>query len=110
MLSTGVNFKIYFTSDHGERLGYRDDNFKYGHSELDFEVAKIPLLIFSNRKIKVENIPINHYQIGKMVLEDLGYKLNNPNDDKSTYFINGLKLNGEAGFINYQISSIHVKY
>jgi len=105
MSSTHKNFRVYFTSDHGERLGGRDDNFKYGHSELDFEVAKVPFLIYSNKPIDIKKEPINHYQIGKMILKDLGYKLDNPNDNGQTYYINGLNRGGKSGFLEYNLSN-----
>jgi KDO II ethanolaminephosphotransferase len=103
MSSTKSNFRLYFTSDHGERLGYSDDNFKYGHSELDFEVSKVPLLIYSNRRVDVKKEITNHYKIGKMVLRDIGYRVYNQNDDNSSYFINGLNRDGKAGFLKYNI-------
>jgi len=30
-----------------KRLGYKDDNFKYGHSELDFERLQRVLLLYT---------------------------------------------------------------
>jgi len=98
----GGDFKLYFISDHGERLGYRDDNFKYGHSELDFEVAKTPLLIYSNRDLNISGRFRNHYRVGESILKDLGFRLINPNDNR-TYYINGLNIAGGGGFLEYRL-------
>jgi len=105
MLDTNLDFKIYFTSDHGERLGYSDDHFKYGHSELDLEVAKVPFLVFSNRKVSLKKELTNHYKIGKIILNDLGYTLQNSNNDKTHYYINGLNIAGRAGFLEYTLDN-----
>lgn len=99
------DIKLYYISDHGERLGYADDNYKYGHSELSFEVAKTPLLIYSNRKLNIEGRFKNHYIVGKEILRDLGYTLINPNNSSSTYYINGLNISGRGGFLKYNIKS-----
>ncbi len=105
LLSTKKDFKLYFVSDHGERLGYRDDNYKYGHSELDFEVAKVPFFLFSNREINLKREITNHYKVGKIILNDLGYRLINPNNDFTHYYINGLNIVGEAGFLTYTFNN-----
>jgi len=95
------NIKLYYISDHGERLGYIDDNYKYGHSELSFEVAKTPLLIYSNRDLDIKRKFKNHYIVGKEILKDLGYILINPNEN-NIYYINGLNINGRGGFLEYK--------
>ncbi len=74
-------------------------SFKYGHSELDFEVAKSPLIIYSNKKIYIDNKLRNHYIIGKAISRDLGFNIINPNGlITKTYYINGLNIYGKVDF------------
>lgn len=105
--NTGENFKIYFTSDHGERLGYKDDKFKYGHSELDIEVAKVPFIIYQNRSLNMKEQKVSHYQIGKMIAKDLGFTLINENEHNDTYFLNGVNITGKSGYIKYNLNEIN---
>ncbi len=99
-------FVIYFVSDHGERLGTKSDNFKYGHSELDMECAKVPLLIYSNQNIKTPKQITTHYYISKMVADSIGYRVINPNEDNKHFYLNGVSNDGSRGFIKYNILTI----
>lgn len=103
MDSTNQSFKVYFTSDHGERLGYQDDHEKYGHSELDMEVSKVPFLLYSDQKAEIKQPILTHYQIGKMIVNDLGYTVLNPNEDGEHCFINGVNKTGSSGVIKFKI-------
>lgn len=99
------NFVIYFTSDHGEMLGSKEENFKYGHSQLDINCAKVPFIYYSDVYKKSLDLPLySHYAIAKMVADDLGYKVENPNEDGS-YFINGVNADGKWGTIEYTLPS-----
>ncbi len=99
-------FVIYFVSDHGERLGTKSDNFKYGHSELDMECAKVPLLIYSNQDIDRPKQMTTHYNISKMVANSIGYRVINPNEDNRHFYLNGVSNDGNRGFIKFNILTI----
>ena len=90
---------IIFMSDHGELI---EGKIK-GHSMLNKGVAEIPFFIkcFNCKKLDLFNdikTP-THYRINEKVLNLIGYKLNNPNDDGKTFYINGNNLAGKDGFI-----------
>ncbi len=111
MKNNEKNFSIYFTSDHGEMMGREIDNWKYGHSQLDINCAKVPFLYYSdktNRKSFDLHI-YNHYIIGKMIAKDLGYNIHNPNNNKE-YFINSVKLDGKWGFLKYKLNKNKINY
>lgn len=105
MKTNHKNFVIYFTSDHGEMLGSKEENFKYGHSQLDINCAKVPFIYYSDVYKKNLNLSLyNHYTIAKMLSDDLGYKVENPNEDGS-YFVNGVNTDGKWGAIEYTLPS-----
>jgi glucan phosphoethanolaminetransferase (alkaline phosphatase superfamily) len=97
------NTLVFITSDHGEMLGFDDEKNKYGHTILDFEVLKVPLIIYHNTNLNIDisNI-ISHYQSAKLLAEILGYEIINPNED-GTFFANGTHIRGEHGFLKYDI-------
>lgn len=99
-------FIIYFTSDHGERIGTKSDNGKYGHSELDIECAKVPFIVYSNQNIKKLPAILTHYDISKMITNSIGFDIINPNDDQKTYFLNSVRIDGTAGILNYKLKDI----
>lgn len=97
-------FIFFATSDHGELLG---ENGKYGHGQLDQEIAKVPFLCAFNMKkslltdeILKSKDGLSHYDMGKFIAASLGYAVNNPNDD-GTRYINGVELSGRGDFISY---------
>jgi len=98
------NYSIYFTSDHGEMLGFKDEGGRFGHSQLTFGDTFVPFLYYSDTKRELNKTFYNHYQIGKMIAKDLGYEIINPNED-GTYFINGVSIDGSSGFIQYQFKN-----
>ncbi len=98
------NYSIYFTSDHGEMLGFKDEGGRFGHSQLTFGDTFVPFLYYSDTKRELNKTFYNHYQIGKMIAKDLGYEIINPNED-GTYFINGVSIDGSSGFIQYKINN-----
>jgi glucan phosphoethanolaminetransferase (alkaline phosphatase superfamily) len=97
-------YAIYFTSDHGEMLGFPEEGGRYGHSQLVWGDTFVPFLYYSDNPRELNRTIYNHYQIGKMVAEDLGYKIINPNED-GTFFVNGVQIDGSAGFIHYRFNS-----
>jgi len=103
MKNNKKNFVIYFTSDHGEMLGAKEEHWIYGHSQLDINCAIVPFLYYSDRYEKNLNQSIyNHYSISKMLAHDLGFTIVNPNEDGS-YFLNGVDDFGNWGFIHYRL-------
>ncbi|NPA87247.1 MAG: sulfatase-like hydrolase/transferase [Epsilonproteobacteria bacterium] len=99
------NFIIYFTSDHAEMLGFPDEHGKYGHSQLVFGDTYVPFIYYSDAfHKKLSKKYYNHYLISKMLAKDLGYEITNPNDN-GTYFVNGVKIDGSAGFLHYKFKN-----
>ncbi len=103
------NSVMFMTSDHAEMMGLPEEEGRYGHAFLSKEVAKVPILIYSNgidetlqHKYADEGC-FNHYTLGKLVANTLGYKVENPNDD-SNYYIQGTSIDGGNGFIEYNKS------
>ena len=101
---------VFVTSDHGEMLGFNDENGAYGHTSLDYEVAKVPLMIYKNslykNDISIQNI-VSHYQFSKLIAKSIGWIINNPNED-DTYFINGTDIRGKHGFLKYSEKNLNL--
>jgi glucan phosphoethanolaminetransferase (alkaline phosphatase superfamily) len=100
------NSVVFVTSDHSEMLGSSDENGRYGHAYLSKEVAKVPILIYANhidnglkQQYKKQKC-FNHYTLGKLIANTLGYNINNQNDN-GQYFINGTSIDGSNSFISY---------
>ena len=100
--------KVYFvmTSDHGQMMG--QDNL-WGHSFLNKHVAEVPFMLYtknvSQKDLFGYNNPpklLTHYDIGKFVAKILGYDIKNPNTPENIYYINGIDISGNAGFIKYK--------
>ncbi|BCD62709.1 hypothetical protein NitYY0826_C1592 [Nitratiruptor sp. YY08-26] len=98
---------VFFTSDHGEMMGDKDEGGRFGHVYLGFADAKVPLLIYYTKSCPVQitkdfnlSSVISHYQFGKIIARTLGFAVNNPNEDGS-YYINGVGIAGEKGFLRY---------
>jgi len=99
------NFVIYFTSDHGEMLGFPWESGRYGHSQLVWGDTFVPFIYYSDKFHKNLNKPIyNHYLISKMLTNDLGYEIINPNENGS-YFVNGVQIDGSAGWMEYNLTN-----
>jgi glucan phosphoethanolaminetransferase (alkaline phosphatase superfamily) len=94
---------IVFTSDHGEMLGERGGQF--GHAKLTEEVARVPFIFYAhngdaaltNHARQLENP--THYEMGKLIAELLGYRLDNPNQQAGVYYLNGTDLSGSEGYM-----------
>lgn len=98
---------IVLTSDHGEVLG---EGGRFGHNRLALNDAEVPLLTMAaywpeDKPMPVAQCVNNHYQLGKLLLQVIGFELVNPNDDGKTYFINGNSLYGNNGELSYTVSS-----
>ncbi len=98
---------VFFTSDHSEMLGNRDENGRFGHSYLGFSDAKVPMIIYLNKRALDLNLSLNlkdvisHYQFGKLIAKSLGKRIINPNED-GEYFINGVDISGSQGYLKYK--------
>jgi hypothetical protein len=73
---------------------------------LDYEVAKVPMMVYKNSLCKINNINLNniynHYQFSKKIAEIMGYTIKNPNEDGS-FYLNGTDIRGKHGFLRYII-------
>jgi hypothetical protein len=96
-------YYIFFTSDHGE--GDRMDGL--GHGMLKFGVAEVPFFVVSNKKLELPKLT-NHYEIGKMILNAIGYNLKNRNEKRNIGYIHG-SSNGNYQFIKYRIKNGEAK-
>lgn len=94
---------IFMTSDHGERIG---ENGQWGHSALDESVATVPFMLYAidgdpkfMEDVRKEHF-ITHYEVGKLLTQLMGYKIDNPNEVKGEYTIVGANLFGLEGYID----------
>ena len=93
---------LWITSDHGEALG---ENGFWGHDKLDFEVATVPFMFFGTgdatkyvARIREMHIP-THYEMGKMIAEQLGCEIVNPNEETDVFYIQGVVALGKGGYM-----------
>lgn len=95
---------LYFwiTSDHGEALGKQGF---WGHDRLDFETATVPILFYGTgeavtyvSRIKELHLP-THYEMGKLIAEQLGFEIINPNEEKDVFYIQGVVALGNGGYM-----------
>ncbi len=103
--------KVYLiiTSDHGQMMG---QDGLWGHSFLDFRVAEVPFMLYT-KNVKPKDLfgmnkppkLLSHYNISKFIAKILGYEIINPNTPENIYYINGIDIDGDAGFIKYKIEN-----
>ena len=98
---------VFITSDHGEMMGLKEEDGRYGHVFLSKEVAKVPIMIYDNTNRKriqhfYEKLSCyDHYTLGKVIANTLGFSIRNPNEN-GTYYIQGaLAIDGSDGFLTY---------
>jgi glucan phosphoethanolaminetransferase (alkaline phosphatase superfamily) len=110
---TKVPTYIFFVSDHGEVLGAKG---YWGHAFLHEEVSKIPFFAtfynVDDKELKEQLESLfypTHYEIGKVIAKKLGYKVINNNEKNGIYYINGVNLFGEAGFLTVTKDSVDKK-
>ena len=91
---------VFFASDHNELFGQYGI---HGHVTLHQEVARIPVLVWSNDMKFVQSFKSianpSHWDIGEQILNLMGYEVHNPNTGKDVIFIQGSDPTGAAGFI-----------
>jgi glucan phosphoethanolaminetransferase (alkaline phosphatase superfamily) len=96
---------VFITSDHGEMLGFDDEQGSYGHTILDYEVVKVPIMVYKNKLCQIDidlGAIYNHYQFSKEIATVIGYDINNSNED-STFYVNGTDIRGKHGFLRYTV-------
>jgi glucan phosphoethanolaminetransferase (alkaline phosphatase superfamily) len=106
----------FATSDHGELVGTPDDKGKFGHSMLDLEVAKVPLLAYYNAKTDPETAKIvqevknakTHLDLGKIIAKVLGYEVIDPNLKCNECYINGTDLLGAEGYMKISKNPVKI--
>jgi len=98
---------LFFTSDHSEMMGDKDEEGRFGHSYLGFTDAKVPMIIYTNddaeyldKELNLKNT-ISHYQFGKLIVKSLGKEIINPNEN-GEFYINGVDISGSQGFLSYK--------
>ena len=98
---------IFFTSDHSEMMGHKEEEGRFGHSYLGMGDAKVPMIVYQNLKalksqevVDLEGV-ISHYQFGKIIARAIGYNIINPNEN-GEYYINGVDISGAQGFLSYR--------
>lgn len=99
------DFYILFTADHGEFLGEQG---LYGHNHLNLSGAFVPFWIYGDLKRVQNHLQnrefLNHYQIGMLVADLLGYNILNLNDDNKTYYIHGNNIYSNYSYLEYEIT------
>ena len=85
---------LIFTSDHGEILGEKG---LYGHTILDPLVVDVPIWAYYEgdsaivKEIKKHDI-LSHYDVAVILAYSMGISILNPNDDKTTSYVQGSDL------------------
>lgn len=94
---------VLFTSDHGEMLG--ENGGQFGHAKLTPEVARVPFIFYGHNGTPAvmqearRLINPTHYEMGKLLAQMLGYRINNPNQQQDLYYLNGTDLSGSEGYL-----------
>ena len=99
-LNQGKNYSIYITADHGELINY---NGMYGHNNLVIEQAKVPFFVKKKNNAALPPV-VSHYQMVKMIAQDIGAVIHNPNEEDNTYYLHGNNIDFPYDFIKYQIN------
>lgn len=98
---------VFFTSDHGEKLG---ENGHWGHDRLDLVSAVVPIMFYARggdgrylREMR-EHPPATHYQLGKMIARMLGYDIRNPAEEDGIVYVNGVASLGRSGYMRFRVT------
>jgi membrane-anchored protein YejM (alkaline phosphatase superfamily) len=97
---------VILTADHGENMG---EEGRFGHNRLNLSTATVPFVMIAANWPKERAVPAadcvgNHYRLGVFMLEQMGFRLHNPNDvDGTTYYVNGNDIFGNNGELEYKL-------
>ncbi|HSO09603.1 MAG TPA: phosphoethanolamine transferase [Desulfoprunum sp.] len=98
---------VFFTSDHGEKLG---ENGHWGHDRLDLVSAVVPIMFYARggdgrylREMR-DKPPATHYQLGKMIARMLGYDIRNPAEEDGIVYVNGVASLGRSGYMRFRVT------
>lgn len=97
--SKGKKHTVFLTADHGQLFDYDG---MWGHNNLVIEQGKVPALVIGNTKLKLPQY-ISSYQFSKLILQQLGTDLINPNEKGNTYFLHGNNIYFPYDYRKYQI-------
>lgn len=97
--NAGKKATVFLTADHGQLFDFQG---LWGHNHLLAEQGKVPAVIFGYNADKLPPV-ISSYQFGKKILETLGGKLINANED-NRHFLHGNNIYYPYDFLEYQIS------
>ncbi len=98
-LVQNTNYSIFISADHGELFDY---NGIWGHNHLVLEQAKVPVFVKSKRIASLEPV-LPHYDLGKLILNEIGVELQNPNEQEGVYYLHGINVDFPYDFIEYQV-------
>lgn len=103
-LALGTNYDIFITADHGQLFDYQG---MWGHNNLVLEQAKVPFFV---KSFEIKDLPsvISHYQVGKLILTQIGFELKNKNENNNTYYLHGNNIDFPYDFIEYRIENENV--
>jgi len=97
---------IFFTSDHGESVGYTD---AHGHGDLSRkEQYIVPFVVYShldnNIKTKIPNKKyLSHYDMGLLIAELIGYDMKKKCFIKNEHYVCGRDIQGYDGYIRVRV-------
>jgi len=98
---------VFFTSDHGEKLG---ENGHWGHDRLDLVSSVVPIMFYARggdgrylREMR-DKPPGTHYQLGKMIARMLGYDIRNPAEEGGIVYVNGVASLGRSGYMRFRVT------
>lgn len=110
---------VIFVPDHAEAMGEigRNKQAEYGHSFLSENVANIPIFATSfNIKnddfisiLRQSHFP-THYEIAKLLAKEMGYEIHNVLEEPNVFYINGIDISGNAGYIKILRDKDKIKF
>lgn len=96
---------VIITSDHGQRLSEKTG---YGHNTLEFNSARVPFIYYGihtpeaiDAQAQQLDCLMNHYEMGQFIARLLGFRVDDPNVNPGSYYLNGIDLSGRGGHLQY---------
>lgn len=97
--NAGRKATAFLTADHGQLFDFQR---LWGHNHLISEQGKVPAVIFGQDAGKLPPV-ISSYQFSKKILEALGGRLINANED-NRHYLHGNNIYYPYDFLEYKIS------